>query len=65
MTINILSLFIAVKYVKYCCLGQNPKNTFESYLRFSNLSQLFRNKTTIPIINQEFNIIICKYHLNT
>jgi len=26
----ILSLFLALKYAKYCCLGQNPKNTFQS-----------------------------------
>jgi len=27
--------FLALKYVKYCYLGQNPKNTFKSDLRFS------------------------------
>jgi len=36
MAINISSLFLALKYVKYCCLGQNPKNTLKSDLRFSS-----------------------------
>jgi len=27
MAINISSLSLALKYVKYCCLGPNPKNT--------------------------------------
>jgi len=35
MAINISSLFLALKYVKHCCLGQNPKNTFQSDLRLS------------------------------
>jgi len=35
MEINISSLSLALKYVKYCCLGQNPKNTSRSDLRFS------------------------------
>jgi len=56
MAINISSLSLTLKYVKYCCLGQNPKNTSQTDLRFSNMSQLFRSKTTIPIINQEHNI---------
>jgi len=53
IAINISSIFLALKYVKYGCLGQNPKNTLQSDLRFSNISQIFRSKTTIPIINQE------------
>jgi len=61
IAINISSLFLTLKYVK-CCLGQNLKNTFQSDLRFSNMSQLFRSKTTIPILNQEHNIIS---YLNT
>ena len=55
--INISSLFLVLKYVKYFCLGQNPKNTFQLDLRSSNMSQIFKSKTTIPIINQEQNII--------
>jgi len=35
MTINISSLYLTLKYVKYCGLGQNPKNTSGSDLRFS------------------------------
>ena len=35
MEINILCLSLALKYVKYCCLGSNPKNTSRSDLRFS------------------------------
>jgi len=53
ITINISSLFLTLKYVKYFCLGQNPKITFQSDLRFSNMSQIFRIKITISIINQE------------
>jgi len=35
MEINISGLSLALKYVKYCCLGANPKNTSRSDLRFS------------------------------
>jgi len=35
MEINISSLFLALKYVKYYFLGHKPKNTFRSDLRFS------------------------------
>jgi len=35
MEINISSLFLALKYVKYYCLGENPKNSFQSDLRLS------------------------------
>ena len=35
MAINISSLSLALKYVKYYCLGPNPKNTSRSDLRFS------------------------------
>jgi len=36
MAINISSLFLALKYIKYCCLDHNPKNTSRLDLRFSN-----------------------------
>jgi len=35
MEINISSLSLALKYVKYWCLGLNPKNNSRSDLRFS------------------------------
>jgi len=35
MAINISSLYLALKYVKYWCLDPNPKNTSRSDLRFS------------------------------
>jgi len=53
IAINISSLFLTLKYVKYCCLGMNPKNTFQSDLRSSNMSQILKSKTTIPIINKK------------
>jgi len=57
IAINISILFLALTYVKYYGLGQNSKNTSETDLRSSNMSQIFKSKTTISIINQEQNII--------
>jgi len=64
--INISNLFLAFKYVKHYHLGQMLKSIFQSNLRLKimNKDSNFNNKMTIPIINQEKNIIN-KYHLNT
>jgi len=44
MAINISSPYIALKYVKYFCLGQNPKNTSQSDLGFSICHRNFEVK---------------------
>jgi len=65
IAINLLNLFISFKYIKHYHLGQMFKNIFQSNLRIKIMNNSsFENKITIPIINQEHNIMN-KYHLTT